>query len=302
MNQSFRSSSNIWLERVRRKTRRLRLTGADIARAFRWYIGGGRRFFNRYSEQLLATHKWCFIVGCNNSGTSLLQDVLERTGQVSTFPLEGQVYTTALMRSNRQRFPRIWSEYLDDMRLTEDDRLTCVTRLLHDWMGTLRLPLREIIVEKTPANAVRMRWLQKAFPHCCFIGLIRNGYAVAEGIQRKSNQPVERGAQHWNIVNRIMVEDAKHIKHYLELRYEDLVDRPAESAKRLAQFIGLDCTKLERAMGEQYAFETVRGHNSNHIMNLNWDSIQRLSVEERRRICAEANEMLDYFGYTPTTE
>ena len=36
-----------------------------------------------------------------------------------------------------------------------------------------------------------MRWLQEVFPNSCFIGVVRNGFAVAEGIKRKGEKPVE---------------------------------------------------------------------------------------------------------------
>ena len=165
----------VWTNRVRNLAFYAGLKGRDMERALDWYLGGGRRFFNQHSHEIIKAYKWCFIVGCNNSGTSLLQSALEKSGQVTTLPHEGQLYTTALPRAIRRGYERVWSEYLENLKLTDGDRLECLPRLLHDWLREFSLPICEIILEKTPAHTARMTWLQKAFPHSYFIGLVRNG-------------------------------------------------------------------------------------------------------------------------------
>ncbi len=289
----------LWSARLQRLGMRSALKIHDIERALSWHLGGGRRFFQRHFCEMVQAHRWCFIVGCNNSGTSLLQSILERAGPISTFPFEGQRYTTVFTRATKRGYERVWSEYLDDLRLTSEDSLVLAPRLLHDWMLEFPLPINELIVEKTTPNAVRMTWLQKVFPRSYFIGLVRNGYAVVEGIRRKGAKSVERGARHWNLVNKIMMRDASQINYFLEMRYEDLVDNPTTSAKRLGQFLGVDSDKLRQAMNEHYAFATIRGQLQQRVRNLNPESIARLTEDEIRRIHNEAAEMLDYFSYTP---
>lgn len=146
-------------------------------------------------------------------------------------PHEGQRYTRALARAARRGHERVWSEFLDDLRMSTKDDLSRAPCLLHDWMREFSVPIRETIVEKTTANAVRMPWLQKVFHRSCFIALVRNGYAVTEGIRRKGLKSVERGARHWNVVNKIMMEDAQDINNFLLLHYEDLVNKPNDVAR-----------------------------------------------------------------------
>src|SRR5688572_10986722 len=118
-----------WITRkFRRVRRRAGLRLCDLQRAFDWHLGGGRIFFERYYPELARAHKWCFIVGCNNSGTSLLQSILERTGQISTLPSEGQLYTTVLARSNKRQHGRIWSDYLDELQMSAADGIACAPR------------------------------------------------------------------------------------------------------------------------------------------------------------------------------
>ena len=213
-------------------------------------------------------------------------------------PHEGQRYTTTLEKAHRKRYERVWSEFIQDLRLTEADSLDCVPRLVHDWMRVLKHPLKKVIIEKTTANAVRMRWLQKAFPNSYFIGLIRNGYAVAEGIRRKGRKSLSRGARHWNLTNKIMINDAQKIRKFIEIKYEDMVDNSEDTSKKLGEFLDIDHLMIYKAMTKTFNFSTISGQNYQPIKNLNMDSINTLSQAEMQSITEEAQEMLTFFKYT----
>ncbi len=53
--------------------------------------------------------------------------------------------------------------------------------------------------------------------------LVRNGYAVAEGIHRKGGKCYDRGARHWNFVNKLMLAHAVNIEQFMLVRYEDIM-------------------------------------------------------------------------------
>lgn len=269
----------------------------DFERMISWYIFGNKYFYTKYAKQISEAHKWCFVTGCNNSGTTLLSNVLERTGQVTALELEGQRYTSVLARARERGHERVWSECIERLRLTDKNSIALFPRLLHDWMREFSLPIEDIILEKTTTNAVRMKWLQSIFPNSHFIGIIRNGYAVTEGIIRKGNKSAERGAKHWNLVNKIMINDSHYIHNFLLLRYEDLVDNPGDVAQKLANFLSIDVENLKSAMQEKYKYSSAKGDNSLHLTNLNTQSISRLSGNEIDIINNNAKEMLDYFGY-----
>lgn len=276
-----------WRDRALRVGSRVHRSGCDVSRFISWRVGGGREFFERYDDLIIDSHKWVFIVGCNNSGTSLLQSLLASTGNFSTFPHEGQRYTRAFKRAEKRGHERVWTEYVNELRLTESDGKEAVPRLLHDWVRELPAPVNEVVVEKTTANAVRMRWLQSIFKNCYFIGLVRNGYAVAEGIRRKGSKSLVRGARHWNCVNRMMLDDAHHLEHYTAVRYEDIVNEPICEIERLLEFLEIsnsDITSLERKIG--------------NIRDCNDESISSLSQWDIAQIYHEAREMLERYGYS----
>lgn len=261
-----------------------RMRGNDVA----WMHA--RRDFLRQWPRFLSTHRLVFVVGCNNSGTTLIHDVLAATGRFSFMLHEGQRYTDALRRSAKRGHERVWIEYLDELRLSEADPVDCAPRLMFDWLRQMQRPVCADILEKTPANVVRLRWLERAFPGAAFIGVVRNGYAVAEGIRRKGGKSIQRGARHWSRVNEIMLDDARYLSRFLLVRYEEFVDAPAQTLPRLAQFLGQPLAPL------QAAFERPE-QGSGAVRNQNEPSLGRLSAHERQLIERDAGSMLQRLGY-----
>jgi Sulfotransferase family len=255
-----------------------------------------RRAFQQRVPQLLNEHEWIFVVGCNNSGTTLIHDVLASTGKFSFMPHEGQRYTNVLRRARKKGHQRVWTEYLEELQLNELDSTSEVPRLLFDWLREIGARPKPRIIEKTTANAVRMRWLQRAFPRAAFIGVVRNGYAVVEGIKRKGNKAANRGARHWKLVNEIMLDDAPRVGRFLMVRYEDFVTVPHEVLPRLARFLDLPNEDLEVGFARINGSPTASSRTA--VQNMNAASIQRLSQEELQTITREAGELLSRLGYS----
>ena len=127
---------------------------------------------------------WLFIVGCYNSGTTLLANLLSAHPDISVLPTEGQFLTDQLTRDYEVGLGRMWHKREDLFRLTENDVGPDATRIKKEW--GLRLDRsRAVLVEKSPPNTPRTRWLQANFENSHFLSIVRNGYAVAEGIVRK---------------------------------------------------------------------------------------------------------------------
>lgn len=269
----------------------------DTRLSLAWRLYGKRQFTSRKKNELLEKHQWCFIVGCNNSGTSLTQSILARSDNVSAFDLEGQRYTTALARANRRGHERVWTEFLDELRMTEAHSSAPFPQLLHDWHASLDQPVKKIIVEKTTANIVRMRWLQHNFRNARFIVLVRDGYAVSEGIYRKGERDISRAARHWNKVYEIAVSDAAQLDNVLFLPYEDLVSQHERACKTLADFVGIDYKNIAPENTANLAPSTKANTDFSTIKDFNLASKQRLSGEDLNLIEAEAGPMLAHFNY-----
>jgi hypothetical protein len=254
-----------------------------------------RRTFRGRVVRLLEQHRWVFLVGCNNSGTTLIHDVLAATGKFGFMPHEGQRYTDVLRRAHKRGFQRVWSEYVGELQMDERHPTTDVPRLLFDWLGELTQPLKPMILEKTTANAVRMRWLQRAFPEAAFIGIVRNGYAVVEGIKRKGHKSADRGARHWKLVNEMMLNDAVHVKNFLLVRYEDFVASPQEALLRIAAFLEIPSDDVWTAYKRVYS--SGPDESRTLVRDMNAESIGRLNHAEIQAVTREAGNVLARMGY-----
>ena len=273
---------------IRAKSRTL-LALNDLKRAYSWHIGKSGKYFRSHWQDVVEKYKWCFIVGCNNSGTTLMQDLLEKALPVSSMPHEGQKYTRALHRGSRKGHERVWTEFIDDLQMSDDSSLSCAPHLVHDWMLEFKIPKQQLLLEKTTVNAVRMRWLQKVFPSSYFIGLVRNGFAVAEGINRKGNKDYVRAARHWSAVNKIMLDDSKHISNFILIKYEELTAHPYLCLERIAKFLEMEKSIL--------ASEQDLSAILTSIKNMNDKSIKKLRSNDIKLINENASEMLSYFEY-----
>lgn len=273
----------LW-SRIRRLQRRLAIFADRTRRDIGWALGGRRRF-EKDADTILGSRRWVFLVGCNNSGTTILHDLLVDTEQFSAMTHEGQRYTRQIRMAEKRGYERVWTEYIDELQMTEADSQDRIPRLAYDWLFDAQPPDKPYLVEKTTANSARLRWLDAGFPDSYFIAIVRNGYAVSEGIRRKGGKDLERAARHWAAVNQRIREDGQRIQHYLSIRYEDLVENPRETLSIVAKFLGLNT--------HQFATRV----SVDHLKNMNHRSIDMLSEEERQQIERGAGSMLKEYGY-----
>lgn len=242
--------------------------------------------------------KWVFVVGCYNSGTTLLSGLLGAHEQISALPTEGQFLTDQFAADHELGLPRMWCRREDLYRLTEDDPGPDVVRLKREW-GMRLDRSKPILLEKSPPNSVRMRWLQKHFENAHFIAIIRNGYAVAEGIARKAEPvhtaggwSIEQCAEQWRRANEMIEADAEHLDHLMWLRYEDLAEDPQREIGRVMSFL-----ELEDARGIDLSQRWSVHERAERIRNLNAESIARLSDADIATVERVAGDALAHFGY-----
>ena len=241
---------------------------------------------------------WVFLVGCYNSGTTLLSELLSQHPSISALSTEGHFITDQFIKDYEIGLPRMWVDREDLFRLDENDTGPDPVRVQKEW--AMRLNVKSpVLLEKSPPNAAKTRWLQKHFDNAHFIGILRNGYAVAEGIARKAEPkhlvggwPIEKSAYQWVRSNEVLQEDSEHLKRFMWIRYEDLVDNTNGSLEKITDFIG-----VERF--EQFAPDrTWSIHERNEkVRDMNAESISRLSSAQIECINEVAGHMLDTLGY-----
>lgn len=236
-----------------------------------------------------------FLGGCTNSGTGLFRMLVAKHPDVAVLSKEGPNATTLLPNDERCNLPRrLFGLYPATYRLTEADLPRFdFNAILRDWAEYWDTSKR-VLFEKCPANATRMRLLQAAFPKARFIGLVRNPYAVSEGIRRRRGHDLHDCARHWTEANRIMLEDAAHLNHFLLIRYEDLTSSLPETMSKVWSFFGITPIALDED-------EILDRHNITDVpqpvRNMNQLSLDALNGSERDAVRQVCRPFAEQFGY-----
>lgn len=269
-----------------------------LGRELFWHVAP-RPVMEAWVERRLAVRPyfWLFILGLNNSGTTILARILERHPLIRSLPHEGQKIGDALPRADDVGLGRIWGTALDQFHWTEVDSPLPAVRAKFDWS---RLYARHpgILLEKSPPNSVRTRWLQRNFQPSRFIALVRNPYAVCEGIRRRTGCEISVAAQHWASGNARMLEDLRSIDRWALVRYEDLCgDDRGVALRSISEFLDLTLP-LDHCELDGISAHSIDGTTAS-IRNLNGKSIDRLSATDRRIVRSIAGPVMQQLGYDP---
>jgi hypothetical protein len=284
--------------RLRLRARRLGrwITPGHLLHLARWHVAGPAacgRWADRRLE--LGGYFWLFLLGLNNSGTTLLSRLLAMHPLVRALPDEGFRLTTALRGSGAPA--RAWALDPGRLRWTEDTDPAPVARLRYDWAYYVP-PRPGIILEKTPAHSLRARWFQRHFRPSRFLFLVRSPYAVAEGIRRRAGHPIEEAARHWAQGNAAIADDCVALEHCLRVSYEALTGDPDRELGRIERFLGLD-PPIDRALVRRpVSVHNIHGR-PRPLEDMNAASLARLSAEDIRTITRIAGPVMRRFGYTP---
>lgn len=216
-------------------------------------------------------HRLVFIGGLHRSGTTLLARCLGEHPLVSGFEAtgvpadEGQhlqsVYPTARAHGGPGRFA-----FDEAAHLTESSPLVGpenARRLEEAWAPHWDLG-RPVLVEKSPPNLVRTRFLQALFPEASFIVITRHPVAVALATQKWAKAPPASLIRHWIAAHRTFEADRPRLRRVTVVAYEHLVARTQECVAGIQAFLELETRPVSldiRSDGNEPYFERWRSLN-----------------------------------------
>ena len=193
-------------------------------------------------------HRLVFVCGLHRSGTTLLARILGGHPEISGFADtgapedEGQhlqgVYPPAKVYGGPGRFG------LDERaHLTEASPLVgegSRERLLAAWSPHWDLS-RPLLVEKSPPNLLKTRFLQALFPEASFVVLARHPIAVSLATAKwRQTRRYDRLVEHWLHCHELFEADRPHLERVHVLLYEDLVRDPGAALAGVLGFLGLE--------------------------------------------------------------
>lgn len=208
-----------------------------------------------------------FVVGCPRSGTSLLYHSLLSSGGFAVYDGESHFFSGLATRvgnlahlKNRKKLIAKWqeSQYFNVTGLEMED---LERRILNDSRSSgdfLRIVMESIArsqnvdrwAEKTPDHVLYLDQIKRTVPNALIIHIIRDGRDVALSLDGKGDmRPYLLHKSHSLLVCGLywewLVETGNRMapklgSQYLEVRFEDLVNKPRGTLARIGQFIDHD--------------------------------------------------------------
>ena len=236
-----------------------------------------------------------FVGGLHRSGTSFLAHLLANSKEVSSFPEtdfpenEGQYLQSLLLREEDSLGVCAFG-YHPDAHMDESHALATeekATTLYASWKPYWDMS-KSFLLEKTPKNLLRTRFLQKLFPRSTFIMIMRHPLAVFLATMNWDYTTAFSQIAHWLHCYERFLADSMYLNKVYLVRYEDLMEKPKDMLGDMMEYIGLpqiqyqDCffpllselrplcrentlRKLESILGRVVVLETKEGSEKSMI-------------------------------------
>lgn len=249
--------------------------------------------------------KYLFLLGCHRSGTSMLQQALNRHGGI-VIPPETKYFSSFLGHSRKCQLRRL-IRINTDLQIVippppETIRGTVKSRqfygeMVERYLAKLRRENVTYFGEKTPAHAGYLPRIKQLFPDAKFLWLFRDGRDVALSMRKvpwmSRNLAVNMAVWlfYYRKQMRAMQERNQDL---LVIKYEDLVTQPMTEFTRICTFLDVP---FELAM--------VNGYGNREGI-LAWEyPWKRLALEQitcervgvwRKELSSKEVEMLEWLG------
>lgn len=265
------------------------------------------RAFRRIAEPFAPTiepNRWIFIIGCYNSGTTLLKSILAEHEAITQLPARGGAYAEELEWPEAYGWTRMWHKCYDALRMEPGPGTEEIARSIRRKWELVLGGAPENVLVKSITDAVRIPFLNAYFRPAYFIYIVRNGYAVAEGIRRKATPaewgctryadgyPIDLCAEQWKESDRVVEGDRPETDCFLTITYEELAEETETTLRVITDFLDLPPLK----QGEIDQVWSVHGVRSK-IKNMNARSFANLSDWEIRKIKKVSKKTLGKYGY-----
>ncbi len=254
-------------------------------------------------ERAVRTH--LFGMAPNNSGSSFLQEAMATSRATWNLPREGQFALGFAGPTDLDHGGLIWSEPEWRDRLADRGAYDWpLTRKAWYFQAFAREPGASVFYTKTPYFLLHADDIARHFRNARFLFMVRDPYAVCEGICR--NQPRKAIAFAGDLPSAV----ARHVVACLALQrrnlerhgdrgafftYEEMCDTPQTVEEKIRALVPeLDDLKLRQRL------RVKDGMYDETLTNMNRRQIERLGAPEIRafnRVFNRRIDLLEHFGY-----
>ena len=196
----------------------------------------------------MTEHRFVFLAGLHRSGTTLLARLLAAHPEISGFSQtgvpadEGQhlqtVYPPASVYGGPGRFG-----FAPEAHLTESSPLISeenARKVFEEWSPHWDLS-RPVLLEKSPPNLLKTRFLQALYPGSAFVIIIRHPIPVSVPTAKwRGTRRYDRIIEHWLRCHALFEADREHLERVQLLTYEQLVRDPDGVLRGIFDFLELD--------------------------------------------------------------
>lgn len=256
-------------------------------------------------DRVVTTH--LFIMCPNNSGSTFLKQALATSAHTWNLAREGQ-HTFGFVgpSSSKAALNRQWAATAESIAAFTDPDA-------YDWPASRRgwyfqafsaSPDAHVFVEKSPPFLLVVDQLAAHFPDATFLFMVRNPYAVVEGILRKSRRAwlesvgpdtaLRLASAH--VVN-CLAYQRRNIERWSRqgacFTYEEMCADPRRVERLIAEQVpGLDDVNLGQRLRVREYDEPPRNMNPQQIARLGPDRCRQLTD-----LFADHRDVLAFFGY-----
>ena len=213
-----------------------------------------------------------FICGLHRSGTTLLYDHLASLFDFSRFqgtgvPCdEGQFLQSVYPLEKAFGGPGTFafSQQISKLpagKMQNEPVQELGRRVLAEWSAKATHSASRVLLEKSPANIVRIGFLRQLFPNSKFIIWTRDPRAVSMATLKWHSLPVSTHMWHWHCAYSRALEDLE--SDCLICRYEAFCDDPVSQTNAIAKFVGVQPREIPQETKDK--FRTIINTNDQYV-------------------------------------
>jgi hypothetical protein len=193
-------------------------------------------------------HQLVFLAGLHRSGTTLLARLLAAHPQVSGFsgsgaPADEGQHLQSVYPSDHEHGRPGRFGFAPEMHLTESSPLVSeqsAATLFEEWSPHWDLS-RPLLLEKSPPNLLKTRFLQALFPNSAFVVLVRHPIPVSLATARwRRTRRYHRLLEHWLRCHALFEADRGRLERVYITQYEQLVREPEAVLQGIFEFLELE--------------------------------------------------------------